>query len=250
MDQKTIEELLDEMIEKAGKAAINEMTKEDLKHLEDAYPYEISKEHEKKMKQIFKEAGYVNEDENRVSNTISTTGENKDNANKFTPKKYFVIVAAAVLVFAFAIGGVSAWRESFVNCFFDKKDEYSDVKGSGKSKEYYVDNIYFKYIPSEYEVKNKEIEGNIKMITFENKNHNYISIDIQKDVYYPQINTESGDIEELIINDKDMVYFERGDFKFLSWREKDCVYTLETNDIKRLLLKIAENIEILDDMSQ
>ena len=32
--------------------AIEKMSKEDLAHLEDAYPYEISEEHEKKMKKL------------------------------------------------------------------------------------------------------------------------------------------------------------------------------------------------------
>ena len=54
----------DKLIKEAGIIAIERMTAEDLKHLDEPV-FEISKEHERKMQEIFKMAGRIKKDKKK-----------------------------------------------------------------------------------------------------------------------------------------------------------------------------------------
>lgn len=247
MEEMNIEKLLDELIEKASGPVIQKLTEEDLKHLDDAYPYEISEEHERKMQEIFKMAGYArsSKSENENQDEDETGNANKV---KFTRKSSFrkILLVAAVIGIVLAIGCVGAFRESFVKYYLDIKEECSGVK-KNDSYEFNIDNIYFGYMPSEYEVVNRKEEKDLKKIGFENNtNGTYITLDIINKEYGKEINTEDAKIEDVVINEKDMVYSERDDMKILTWKENGKVFVLQTNETKDFLLKVAKNISFID----
>lgn len=247
MDEKNLEKLLDDMIEKAGKEAIEEMTKEDLKHLEDAYPYEISEEHERKMKKIFEEASKMpmKKEEGKASkNNIVQMDEGKKRIKSKNSKKVFVLVAAAVMLFAMLLGSVGAFRDSFVKYFLNVKEEYSEIKGtSERASELLIDNIYFGYIPEGYVMQNKKKINEFSLLIFSN-DELYLNVEYADAEYAAKTNTENGNPEEIIINNKDMIYSDNGTEKMISWREKGRIFVLHTNDTKEILVKIVENMEI------
>jgi streptomycin 6-kinase len=43
-----------------------------------------------------------------------------------------------------------------------------------------------------------------------------------------------------------MVYSEREDMKLLTWHDGESTYTLYTNDSEEVLMKVAENFQIID----
>ena len=263
MEEKNIEKLLDELIAEASGPVIQKLTEEDLKHLDDAYPYEISEEHERKMKEIFKMAGYARngkrfEYESEIDNEIGISDKNYEenainiektnNSNKVTKKSIYkkLLIAALIATFVCAIGCVGAFRESFVKYYLNIKEECSEVKKITKLNEYEIDNIHFGYMPSEYKISTKKMSSDSKMILFLNDNNKYIELEIQNKDYGKEVNTEDATIEELVINEKDMIYSERNDRKILTWRENDRVLVLSTDDTKELLLKLAEKLIIID----
>lgn len=249
MDEKNIEELLNNMLKEAGETAIDEMTKEDLEHLEDAYPYEVSKEHESKMKELF-ETVYEKDTEVEESDKAQNSKTSKGKALK----KIFVIAAAAVLILALMISSVGAWRESFVKYFLKEKEEYSDInsynKNSRGGKDFWADDVYFGYLPEGYELVYEKKMSSKTMINFEKGGEFYIIFDSSKSSFIPRINTESGEVQDIVINNKDMVYSENDMYKVLSWNENNRTNVLSANESKEVLIKIAENIKFIDEKSQ
>ena len=167
-----------------------------------------------------------------------------------------VILAATIAILAIAITSVGAWRESLVKYVLNIKEEYSDIKTNNtwinkKAKDCWVEDIYFGYLPNDNEFKSKKVLSTKTIVYFENSGHLFITYEMDNStIVYPQVNTESGEIREVIINGKDMVYCENGQYKFLTWNENNKTNILSTNDSKEILLKIVENINISNSESQ
>lgn len=230
MDEKILEKLLDNMIKKAGIIAIENMESNE----EEIPDVEFSKEHNEKMEEIFKKARRLEY-------------EAKMRRKAANRKKVIVLLAATVSIFAFMITCVGAMREGgLAKYFFDDKTEYSEVrKIRDIDNMLKVDNVYFGYVPSgfKYEVANNSSTSEV--IYLENGD-NYIVLKMKKDKWNNKINTESGEIEDLIINNKDMTYWENENEKFISWQENGYTFVLTTNCNKSILLDIAKEIKLME----
>ena len=240
MDEKLVDEILDNLISEAGPKAIEELEKEDLKNL-DKKEFEFSKEHEEKMAKLFEEFDKEN---------VKKMKEEVYNSSKTsTTKKLLLVAVITVLILAIAISSVSAWRESFVKYFLSQKEEYSDLNVINKNlnrngKDFWVDNIHFGYIPEGYELEEHRISKKKTIIWFKNNEYT-ISLEIESDNLNPNINTENSTVDEVQIADKDAVYCENGLFKYLTWNENSKSYILCTNDSKDILIKIAQKIQFV-----
>ena len=246
MDDKMIDKILDDIVSEVGPKAIEEMAKDDLKNI-DQPSFAFSKEHEEKMQKLFEEF-------DKENSKKKNEGKKRQTVKISTPKKLLIIAAATILISAIAITSVGAWRESFVKYILNIQEEYSEVKNNNvnvlrEGKDFRADTVYFGYIPSEYEFASYKELSQKEMITFLNEPR-FIILEIENNVVLGETNTESGEIEEIVINGKDMVYFERDDLKLLNWFEKGKINLLSTNDSKEVLLKVAENIKFVEDESQ
>lgn len=256
MDEKILERMLNNLIEEAGPIAIENMEKE--ASFDEIPDIEFSKKHEEKMKEIFelarkKELGNskiesdLDNSEDGFEDKIIKTNFNNDTiteikkSKRISKNKLAMVIAATMVVLGLTITSVSAWRESFSNYFLDKKEKYSDVKDFKQDNAMYIDNIYFGYIPNGFEYKETPGTKTMDVVSFV-CNDEYFTLKKQ-DGWNSKINTESGDVIDLIINEKEMVYYEQNNIKYISWKEADIKYLLYSNCDKSTMEKIIENIK-------
>ena len=148
---------------------------------------------------------------------------------------------------------VGAFRDSIINCFLSIKDEYSKIiyNKIDEDKTCLVDNIYFGYIPSEFKFSVVEEHDYGKIIIFKETNPEnkgtYIEFEEQISTWDFLINSESGELTEYTINDKDVIYSENDSIKILFWQENGALYTLSTNTTKENILEMVKNIEVRKD---
>ncbi|MBQ9314582.1 MAG: DUF4367 domain-containing protein [Clostridia bacterium] len=252
MDEKMVDEILNELIKEAGPAAINELTKEDLENL-DKPAFEFSKEHEEKMQKLFDDV----EEESLKRNKKADKKEEHKIVRVSTPRKILIIAAVMMLLSALAITSVGAWRENFIKYILNVQDEYSAVKSNNtniirEGKDFRADSVYFGYLPVDYELKTHKKFSKKEIITFENNEQNFIIFEAESksNISIREINTESGEIEEIIVNGKDMVYCENSSHKIITWNENGKINDLYTNGSKEMLLKVLENIKFVEEKSQ
>ena len=228
MEEKILEKMLDNLIQEAGPIAIQNMVKDDVETLENE-KIEFSKEHEEKMKKIFAEA-------KKVETTPRKT-------NIF--KKVAVISVAVILVSGLTINLAGALHDGLIKYFVSKDSEYSTIGNKHVDSDFLVDNIYFGYIPEGLKFNEICSFNNLKHISFFDDDK-YFILESQKAEWSEKINTESGDITEILINEKNMFYSEREDLRILTWYENNCIQSVSSNLNEEILFKIVKNIKFLE----
>lgn len=261
MDEKILERMLNNLIEEAGPIAIENMEKED--SYEDVPDVEFSEKHEKKMKEIFEMARKVEaERANNKENVINAESGNRVIETDFTTenvsltkkvkkrsnigkKRLAVIIAATMVLLGLTITSVSAWRESFSKYFLDKKEKYSDVKDFKPGSEVCIDNVYFGYIPEGFKYTENIKTQRSSIISFLNEDK-YFVLEIHYDKWNKKVNTESGEVSDIVINEKEMVYFEDESLttRSISWKDDNITYFMYSNCGRETIEEIVEGIEI------
>lgn len=235
MKDKLFDVMFDDLIKKAGTAAILEMENE--RADEEVPEVEFSKEHEEKMKKFFEEYR-KQESEEKAQNEIIT--------KRHKVRKIVTLAAATVAVLALGISTVGAWKGNMLSSYLKNNGEYSDLLSGKPERSLTVENVYFGYVPEGYEFEGVKNANKITYIVFKSSTddiHFYLEMD--ENTYKEKINTESGDVEEVVVANKDMIYGEREDFNFFTWFENNAQNTLYSNLTEKELTKIAEKIEFL-----
>lgn len=235
MKDKLFEVMFDDLIKRAGTAAILEMESENAE--EEEPEVEFSKEHEEKMKKFFEEYR-KQEAEAAIQNEI--------NMKHQKVKKTVSLAAATVVVLALGITTVGAWKGSLLNSYVKDNGEYSELLNGKAERDFTVENVYFGYVPEKYEFVNVKDGLKRKYINFKSTDgETYFNLEINKDLYKEKVDSESGEVAEMVINDKDMIVFEKDGLNIIAWYENDSQNTLYTNADVEMLIKIAEKIEFL-----
>ena len=249
MEEKILEKMLDNLIEEAGPIAIKEMESEQ----DDVPEVEFSKEHNEKMKKIFAEARKELEaksKEKAKTAKISDSDMGSSNTGKRGSNFRKIVIIAAVLILVLGLISpiTSGWRESFKKYFLDMKTEYSDVKKVNDIKNNLrVDNVYFGYVPEGFKYDATVELQSGKVIEFVSDNDKYFYLKITKSRWSDKVDTENIDVEDIVVNNKDMAYLEKDGKKELSWNENNKLYLLSSNIDKELMINIAQNIEIIEE---
>lgn len=235
MKDKLFDAMFDDLIKKAGTAAILEMENE--RANEEVPEVEFSKEHEEKMKKFFEEYR-KQEAEKKAQNEITT--------KRYKVRKMVALAAATVVVLALGISTVGAWKGNMLGSYLKNNGEYSDLLNGMPERSLTVENVYFGYVPEGYEFEPTKNGNKMAYIRFgTTDNEQYFCLEIEFDMCNERLNTEDSEIEELVINDKDMIYSENDSLKFLIWFENNNTNTLYANISKEEFIKIAEKIEFL-----
>lgn len=235
MKDKLFDVMFDDLIKKAGTAAILEMEKECAD--EEVPEVEFSKEHEEKMKKFFEEYR-KQESEEKAQNEIIT--------KRHKVRKIVTLAAATVAVLALGISTVGAWKGNMLSSYLKNNGEYSDLLNGKPERSLTVENVYFGYVPEGYEFESIKNSDKITYINFNSvDNCEYFCLEIEFNACHEKFNTESGEIAEIVIADKDMIYGELENFKFITWFENNAQNTLYSNSTEKELIKIAEKIEFL-----
>lgn len=243
MKDNLLDQNFDNLIKAAGTQAILEMEEECAN--EEIPKIQFSKEHEEKMRQFFANYRAQYEAESKVKEEAKEKEREKD-IRHIKIRKMVALVAATMTVLVLGITTVGAWKGSLVGTYLKDNGEYSDFIVGKPEKGLILKNVYFGYIPDEYEyTETKDTKQRLFFLFNHKTEDKYFYFIIEPDMYNGKMNTESGDVGEEFINDKDMIYSERDDLNIITWFENNTQNTLCTNDSKKELIKIAEKIEFL-----
>lgn len=250
MKDNLLDEKFDQLIKEAGIQAILELEEECAN--EEIPKVEFSKEHEEKMKKFFAEYKAQFQNKNNTTSKVETNVESNvkevdfKSANRLKPRKMIALAAATVAMLALGITTVGAWKGSLINLYLKDKGEYSDFVNGKAERSVVLENVYFGYIPADYEYTRTENNQRRLFILFNHKTEDkYFYLEIERNLYSAKINTESGELGENVVNDKDVIYSEKDGLNIITWFENNAQNTLYTNDSKKELIKIAGEIEFL-----
>lgn len=229
MKNKTIENVLDQLIDEATENIKNKIDSSEVEEVE----VKFSKEHQEKMKEIFRK---------------SREREKFSIFNYHVPK----IAAVATILIAIGIsaaGTVAALKGNLINNNLKIKEKYSEITSGFIDNYYYYDNIYFGYLPQDFECKDEKNLENKRKIFFSNADETKY-IFLQENINNTELkisNEEYTILEEICINEREMVYAENINEKLVYWKEGNNSYTIYSNIGKNDLLKVAEKLLILGD---
>jgi len=223
-DNKVVEKVFEILLNEAALLA-DEHIEENLYVSED--DIEFSKEHENKMKKIFK-------NERR-----------KIFLKKFY--KYSKRVACVFIVFIIISGitvfSVNAWRIKFLNYVLEIGKPNTDYEfGDTQGGFYSNDDILFEYIPKGFELtKNLSNESSI-YLKFKNDNL-YFTLTLNNIDGKSSIDTENGLVQNLNINRCEAFYSTNNNINALIWHNDKFSFKIIGNISKDEIIRIAENIK-------
>lgn len=187
----------------------------------------FSKEHEDKMKKLFKK-------EKRK--------ENRKRYFKYA-QRVACILLAFVLVSGVTLFSVEAWRIKFLNFVLEINEPNSDInfRDDGGTS-YSDDNVILHYIPMGFEMVNSRKTNERIYIKFES-GELYFSITVNNIDGNFTIDTENAVVDRFKINNNEAVYSSNENVSILVWHDDENAYRITTNIKKEETIKIAENFK-------
>lgn len=218
------EKVLDELI----KYAVEEAAKELIEEVPEPEEVEFSKEHEEKMKELFKQ--YSKKKKASVSGNI---------------KRMSVIAAVLIAMMGISIASVQAWRVRFMNFVMHITDtnteiRYAEPEESGDT--YQTEDVKLGYIPSGFTLSESRDGGEKLYLKFANGEQAFV-LRIRIGDSIMNVDTEDADSKKIKVGEKEIFLTEKDDNYTLSWSQKEKTYMLNGNMHEEELLKIAEKIE-------
>ncbi len=190
----------------------------------------FSKEHERKMAKLFRNA------QRKLL---------MKNVMKYSMRCACVFLAVIVVAFA-SIFSVSAWRVKFLNFVMEIGAPNTDYNFTdGQINSYSDDGINLGYIPEGFELtKYKHVHSLFLKFECDSK---YFTVSVDDIEGQSNIDTEGAEIESLTINGYDAIYIANTKYtkiNALVWTDNVYGYTIYGNIDKIQIVKIAENIKI------
>jgi len=187
----------------------------------------FSKEHEDKMKRLFRKEW------------------RKQSAKIFS--KYAQRAACVLLVVIIgsgvAIYSVEAWRIKFLNFVLEIGQPNTDFNFSDNGgSSYSDDDITLEYVPMGFEMTDSYSTRQKVFLTF-TSGEKYFQIVISDINSNSSIDTENGTIEKADVNGYEAVYTTNKNINALIWHNNELVFRIAGNIPKEEILKIAENIK-------
>lgn len=283
MDERALEEKLDEMLAEAAKMAEEEPVDIDVKTTDDGQEIVFSKAHERRMKKIFKMAANyerskpklerefqnvykraekrhrkiakqkrkATENELQEIFRIGWKGKRRESIYAFLHKKKSVIATfTAVFLLGMTMASTSgAWRKGVAKFLFKTNEEYSDfknVKSSDNSTE--VEGIKFSYIPRGFTFESSDEKFGTKYIMFSNYSEElFFDLKVLKLSRDIKVNTENSEVVDISTNERDMVLVKNENEMYVTWQDTKSVYVLDGNCDEKTLKTIAKNIKIIQE---
>lgn len=167
---------------------------------------------------------------------------------RITRKKRRALILAAVLILVMGMAVVSSdgvkLNKSTVH--MEETPEESTRIIDDTKKMYDLEDFQVGYVPEGYEVEFDEVHGEfMRKIGYHDADDNNIRIHIAKtDHYGANVDNESADREEVLVNDKQAYLFNDGDVTFVVWQVGDCTIDVVGNVSKEEIILAAKNIYV------
>lgn len=283
MDERPLEERLDEMLAEAAKMAEEEPIDIDIKTTDDGKEIVFSKEHEKRMKKIFSMAENYEKSKKKLEREFEKIDERaekrhrkiariekkvkekeakeilkaelkkkrKENLLEFLRKKGNVaMTCGAVVLLVIAIApNAGAWRDGISQFLLRPQEEYSEfknVKDNENTAE--VEGVKFYYVPNGFSFESVSEKKTAKYIMFSNSNEelffDFKVMDLSRDI---KVNTENAEIIDISTDSRDMLLVKDGEEMYITWQDAKNVYVLDGNCGENTLKEIAENIKVVEE---
>lgn len=175
-------------------------------------PHVFSKEHEKKMKEIFRAASRA---ERKAKN-----------------RKYFQRMAAGVAIMlclsGFTVMNVEAFRVPVVEFLLDISEKYSVLQEKNNAKMVTKNYQDFEptYVPSEFYVDTVEEDNSSFFIYYISDNKQWYRLTFYKETISTSIDTENADVQEINIDGNKAIYVKKDGVNHIVMYKKGTQYQL------------------------
>ncbi len=166
--------------------------------------------------------------------------------SRITGKRRRALILAAVLILVMGMAVVSSdgvkLNKSTVH--MEENPEESTMIIDSTMAVYDLEDFQVGYVPEGYELEYDEIQGDfLREITHYDKDGNYLVIHIIKtDHYGSNIDNESAEREEVLVNDKQAYLFRDDKKTILVWQMGDCTLDISGKIPKEELISVAKHI--------
>jgi len=231
-EDKLYNKVLDDLISYAGPIAIEEMANDEEESGKEngLDKIEFSKEHQLKMKKLFRKE------------------YNKLRLRKIASYSKYAIACILVLaiIVLVPIFSVKAWRIKFLNFIIDVKQTHTEIKFSDDVKTgdtYQSEEISFGYIPAGSKMEKSDRVGSYIYIKFK-ANEQYFTFSRYDINAAMSIDTENATVKKITINNREALYSSNSNINILVWHDDNYSYNLSGNIDENEIIKIVENIKI------
>lgn len=224
---KAIDMLLDEAAEIANE--------QECKKFQPPYEeIEFSKEHEERMKKLFRK-----EKRRIILKKIP----------KYSKIAACVILAGVVLV-GTAVMCVAEWRNKVINIFLKDNTTHSEIKFVDSENAVVVGDYFFGYMPEGFEIIEEYVSDIDTTVTFHDGMTEITFHRVEADVK-KVIDTEDAIVENIMVNNKNAIISIKKRCIILVWSDGKSAYTVSSSGEngpinKDKIIKIAQNIEKLE----
>lgn len=152
----------------------------------------------------------------------------------------------AIIISTTIVMQAEAIRNLFKDFFVHIYDKFSAVKSINEDNApETIENIYtITYELHDYEIIYEDYNDYIRNITYKNEDIVIDYFQYVKFAYDVHLNTENADIETLLINGTEMIYFkDNHEYNHLIWDNGDYIISISSNINKNLLIEIAESVQ-------
>ena len=161
--------------------------------------------------------------------------------HRFTTKTVKVLMIAAVLSALLLTAFVIPSSREYIIDNFDIFSRYRLTESNDNSVN---GEITVGYIPEGFELANEQISSRVIINDYVHSNGGKITISKYSSSIEVDLDTETGNINEIIINDKIYSYYvDINNYNYLVWTVNDYIYQINGTILKDELLRIAETVK-------
>jgi len=223
-DNKTLDKILDDIIDEAALIAAENLGK----NMPESKIIEFSTEHEVEMKRIFRKE------------------RNKLLFKKILKhsKRVAIFFLALVVLSSVTIFSVEAWRIKIMNFIIETSQTHSEINFSedNKGDTYTSDEITLGYIPEGFKLEKSDVSRKSVNLIFKDED-NYFIFSMDDINASMGIDTENASVKKIMINGQEAIYSSNNNVNILVWHDEDFSYMLSGKIGEKEIMKIAENIK-------
>lgn len=215
----------DNLISHACSIYIDETENQDEKH----GVIEFSKEHQEKMKLLFKKE----RSKLRLKKFVLNT------------KRAIACVFILITIVSIPILSVKALRIKFFNYIIDMRQTHTDItfsEGNVSGEAYKSELISFDYIPLGFKLEKSDVRGKTIYLKFKS-GEQYFTISKYDIDGSMGIDTENAIVKKIAINNQEALYSSNDNINILVWHDNDYSYKLSGNIFENEFIKIAESMK-------
>ena len=189
--------------------------------------------------EIVPEAEYTKNHEKWKRKLFNKMRDNR--YHRFTTKTVKVLMIAAVLSALLLTAFVIPSSREYIIDNFDIFSRYQLTESNDNSVN---GEITVGYIPEGFELVDKQLSSKTMIYNYKNSNSSYISVMKSSSIVNIEFDTETGSLEEIVIDGKIYTYFlDSNNFGYLVWNKNDYLYQIHSSISKDEMIKIAETVK-------